>query len=54
MRAIESKEADAGLLERGRSKGLRSPVTLQEFMSIAELLDDIAIDALKACSLWLS
>ena len=58
MRAIESKEADAqlvaGLLERGCSKGLRSPVTLQGFMSIAELLDDIAIDALKACILWLS
>ena len=56
MRAIESKEANAqlvvDLLERGRSKGLCSPMALEEgFMPTVELLDDIAIDVPKAFDL---
>lgn len=54
--AIESKEADAKLVadvfERASEKGLCSTQSFEEgFLSVAELLDDIAIDAPKAFDL---
>ncbi|OCH90607.1 hypothetical protein OBBRIDRAFT_776738 [Obba rivulosa] len=54
--AIESKEADAqlvaNLFDRAVSKDLCSPSSFEEgFTPIAELLDDIAIDAPKAFDL---
>ncbi|KZP02199.1 hypothetical protein FIBSPDRAFT_712812, partial [Athelia psychrophila] len=54
--AVESKAADAQLVgdffARAHSKDLCSEPSFEEgFMPIAELLDDIAIDALKAFDL---
>lgn len=54
--AIESKQADAelvaSLLDRAISKNLCSPSSLEEgFMPVAEILDDIVIDAPKALDL---
>jgi translation initiation factor 4G len=51
--AVESKESDAQLVSdffnRAAAKGLCSPTVFEEgFMPVAELLDDIAIDAPKA------
>ncbi|OJT05463.1 hypothetical protein TRAPUB_1054 [Trametes pubescens] len=56
-RAIESKEADAqlvaDLLDRAHSKNLVSPASFEEgFNPVAEIIDDIAIDAPKALNLF--
>jgi len=55
--AVESKEADAQLVSdlvaRAASKNLCSPIGLEEgFMPVAEIIDDIAIDAPKAFTLF--
>lgn len=57
MTAIESKEADAllvaDLFVQARVKNLCSPASFEEgFVPLAELLDDIAIDAPKAFDLF--
>ena len=57
MSALESKEADATLVadffSRAVGKNLCSPATFEEcFMPSAEILDDVAIDASKAPSLF--
>ncbi|EIW54449.1 uncharacterized protein TRAVEDRAFT_173662 [Trametes versicolor FP-101664 SS1] len=56
-RAVESKEADAqlvaDLLDRAHSKNLVSPASFEEgFNPVAEIIDDIAIDAPKALNLF--
>ncbi|KAF9560955.1 hypothetical protein CPC08DRAFT_455778 [Agrocybe pediades] len=56
-KAVESKEADAKLVseffELAATKELCSPAAFEEgFMPIAELIDDIAIDAPKALQLF--
>ena len=56
-KAVESKQADAQLVadlfERAISRNLCSPASFEEgFTPIAELIDDIAIDAPKAMELF--
>lgn len=56
MTAIESTAIDtqlvADLFTRARVKNLCSPASFKGFMPLAELLDDIAIDASKVFDLF--
>ncbi|KAA1470391.1 hypothetical protein DENSPDRAFT_696697 [Dentipellis sp. KUC8613] len=57
MRAVESKAADAvlvaSLFKRAREKDLCSPEAFEEGLTpLAEIIDDVAIDAPKAFELF--
>ncbi|TFY60150.1 hypothetical protein EVG20_g7524 [Dentipellis fragilis] len=57
MQAVESKATDAELVanffKRAREKDLCTPAAFEEgFMPLAEIIDDVAIDAPKALELF--